>query len=122
MALSPTIVRQIRVEIGTDKDVTDEAVDPPAPLGDLETIYEDIKLGNYSVLRTALAVYRLRLNSFQNKAFDATAGGSLFARSQRGRFLARRVAELAILVDYTLKGSNVSTVSANTPSEGSEFA
>jgi len=113
MSLAQTIIDRIRDEIGMDQDVTDAAAVPPAPLGDLETIYIDEDRGNFSTLRTALIVYRRRLNSMQARSFDATAGGSLMARSQRVRMLQRRVKELEILVDYTLKGSNQGVLSTH---------
>ena len=106
MALAETIINQIRDEIGQDQDVTDVAVVPAAPLGDLETIYTDVNRGNLSTLRTALVVWKQRLAGVQSRSFDATAGGSLMARSQRVRYLQRRVKELELLVDYTLKGTN----------------
>lgn len=111
MALAQTIIDRIRDEIGQDLDVTDEAISPAAPLGDLETIYTDTDRGNLSTLRTALIVWKRRLAGVQAKSFDVTAGGSLLARSQRMRFLQRRVKELEILVDYTLKGVNESVQS-----------
>jgi len=113
MALAQTIIDRIRDEIGMDQDVTDVAAIPPAPLGDLETIYIDTLRGNSSTLRTALIVYRRRLNSMQARSFDATAGGSLMARSQRVRMLQRRVKELELLVDYTLKGTNQGVLSTH---------
>ena len=112
MALATTIINQIRDEIGQDLDVTDEVLAEPAPLGDLETIYDDVNRGNSSILRTALIVWKGRLASMQARSFDATAGGRLLARSQRIRFLQRRVKELELLVDYTLVGINQSLVTA----------
>lgn len=111
MPLAQTIIERIRDEIGPDQDVTDIAVTPAAPLGDLETIYVDVNRGNSSTLRTALIVWRRRLANVQSKSFDATAGGSLMARSQRARFLQRRVKELELLVDYTIKGTNQDVLS-----------
>lgn len=121
MALAQDIIEQIRDEIGPDTDVTDEA--PAGPLGDLETIYTSVDRGNYSTLRTALIVWKRRLAAYQSRAHDATAGGSLMARSQRARFLQRRVAELSLLVDYTLKGVNQEVLSNFQQSEDSaEFS
>jgi len=119
MALDQTIIDQIRDEIGPDLDVTD--ADPPGPLGDLETIYTDTDRGNFSTLRTALIVWKRRLASLQSRSFDATAGGSLMARSQRVRYLQRRVKELELLVDYTLKGTQSTVTPANTVTEDAEF-
>ena len=112
MALATTIVNQIRDEIGQDLDVSDAPINEPPPLGDLETIYNDENRGNSSVLRTALIVWKGRLASMQARSFDATAGGRLLARSQRIRFLQRRVKELELLVDYSLVGINQSLVTA----------
>ena len=109
MPLAQDIIDRIRDEIGTDLDVTDET--PAGPLGDLETIYLNVNRGNYSTLRTALIVWKRRLAAYQSRSHDATAGGSLMARSQRARFLQRRVAELSLLVDYTLKGNNMEVLS-----------
>jgi hypothetical protein len=121
MALSAEIINEIRDEIGPDTDVTDEA--PAGPIGDLETIYTSANRGNYSTLRTALIVWKRRLAAYQSRSHDATAGGSLMARSQRARFLQRRVKELELLVDYTLKGVNQDVNSGYEQSEdGSEFS
>lgn len=106
MALSQDIIDRIRDEVGNDLDVSDIAETPPAPIGDLESIYTNVNRGNYSTLRTALIVWKRRLAAVQSRSFDATAGGSLMARSQRVRYLQRRVKELELLVDYTLKGVN----------------
>ncbi len=124
MALATTIINQIRDEIGSDLDVSDAVLAEPAPLGDLETIYDDENRGNSSVLRTALIVWKGRLANMQSRSFDATAGGRLLARSQRIRFLQRRVKELELLVDYTLVGVNQSLVTAVSVAEdavSSEF-
>ncbi|MDK1103812.1 MAG: hypothetical protein QGD93_09390 [Actinomycetota bacterium] len=121
MALAITIINKIRDEIGSDLDVTDVAVSPSAPIGDLETIYMDLTRGNKSVLRTALIVWRRRLADMQLRSFDVTAGGSLLARSQRVRYMQRRVKELEILIDFTLKGVNQTIVTANTPLETAEL-
>ena len=122
MALSADILEQIRDEIGPDQDVTDAT--PAGPIGDLETIYISVNRGNYSILRTALIVWKRRLASYQSRAHDATAGGSLMARSQRARFLQRRVKELELLVDYTLKGVNQEVVGnyEQNEDEGAEFS
>ena len=112
MALSTDIIRRIRIEVGETQDVTDEATSPAAPVGDLESLYNDVEIGNGNVLRTALAVWRKRLMNMSSGAFDATAGGRLMARSQEVRYAQRRVKELALLVDYTLKGVN-DTVKSN---------
>lgn len=122
MALAQTIIDQIRDEIGDDLDVADEALGEPAPLGDLETIYTDENRGNSSVLRTALIVWKKRLAKMQSRSFDATAGGRLLARSQRIRFLQRRVKELELLVDYSLVGINQSLNTAVAVAEDAAVA
>lgn len=111
MALAQTIIDRIRDEVGNDEDVSDAALTPSAPIGDLESIYTNADRGNYSTLRTALIVWKRRLANMQARSFDATAGGSLMARSQRIRYLQRRVKELELLVDYTLKGTNQEVLS-----------
>ena len=123
MALTDSIINLIRDEIGPDLDVSDAAISPdPAPLGDLETIYVDADRGNYSTLRTALIVWKRRLAAMQSRSFDATAGGQLFARSLRVRYLQRRVKDLELLVDYTLVGANQTTIAPNmVPSNDAEF-
>ena len=112
MPLAVAIVERIRDEIGPDLDVSDEATSPPAPLGDLETIYIDTDRGNESTLRTAYIVWKRRLGAIQARSFDATASGSLMARSQRARFIQRRIKELELLVDFTLVSIN-QTVKSN---------
>lgn len=122
MALDQTIIDRIRDEIGNDEDVTDEVEVPAAPLGDLETIYTNVDRGNYSTLTTALIVWKRRLAAVQSGSFDVTAGGRLLARSQRIRFYQRRIKQLEILVDYTLKGRNQSVQSTyQQDSESAEF-
>ena len=121
MALSQSIINQIRDEIGEDLDVSDAIITPAAPLGDLETIYTDTDRGNFSTLRTALIVWKKRLANMQGRSFDATAGGRLLARSQRVRFLQRRVKELELLVDYTLTGTNLTVLAPNQDTESAEF-
>ncbi len=121
MALTQTILDQIRDEIGPDLDVTDEA--PVGVLGvDLETIYTDATRGNLSVLRTALIVWRRRLGAMQSRSFDVTTGGALYTRSQRIKFIQRRIKELEILIDYTLVGVNQSLVSAVKVAEDADTA
>jgi len=123
MALAQTVIDKIRDEIGNDEDVTDVAVTPAAPLGDLETIYLSADRGNYSPLRTALIVWKRRLAAVQSGSFDVTAGGRLLARSQRIRFYQRRVKELELLVDYTPKGVNQEVLSSyRQDTESSEFS
>lgn len=112
MALAQPIIDRIRDEIGTDQDFTDDQ---------LETIYIDTDRGNLSTLRTAYIVWKRRLANLQLRSFDAASGGSYMARSQRVRFVQRRVKELSHIVDFTVKGVNMEVVPANTPLEGAEF-
>ncbi len=106
MALSAEIIRHLRAEVGEDSDVTDEPTTPAALVGDLSTIYTDTAMGNFSVLRTALVVWRKRLMNLNTRSFDATSGGRLLNRSQRIRYTERRIGELSQKVEYTLKGVN----------------
>lgn len=114
MALDPTILRKIRHEIGesyengTDDDDT------------LETIFNDDTEGASSVLVTALIVWRHRLGNLTNRAFDITTEGSLLARSQKIRFIERRIEKLSILVDRTAVGINAEVSGLGT-SEGEGY-
>lgn len=110
MSLAQTVIDQIRDEIGTDPDFTDET--PAGDLGDLETIYNDVNRGDSDVLRTALICWKRRLGAIQSRSFDVTTGGALYSRSQRVRHFQRRIKELEIRVDYTLVGVNQSLISA----------
>lgn len=106
MPLSATILNQIRDEIGSDADYDDAT---------LEQIYIDENRGNYSILNTALIVWRRRLSDLQSRSFDVTTEGSLLARSQRIKFLERQVLRYENITDSTLKGRNAETVgTANT--------
>ncbi len=110
MALSPAIIDRIRDEVGPDQDVTDAV--PVGTLGvDLETIFIDKDRGDFSVLRTAYLVWKRRLAAMQGRAFDMTAGGSLMARSQRMRMIRVEMFRLALIVDFTQKGTNEDVLS-----------
>lgn len=106
MALDPTILRKIRYEVGkeTETNVDDDDT--------IETIFNDSDEGNSSVLVTALIVWRSRLGSLTDRAFDITTEGSLLSRSQKIRFIERRIKELELLVDDTPKGHNAESVGA----------
>ena len=106
MALDPSILRKIRHEIGSE---TETGVDDDSTL---ETIFNDVDEGNSSVLVTALIVWRHRLANLNERAFDMTTEGSLLSRSQRVRFMERRIKELELIVDDTPKGHNASVVGA----------
>lgn len=100
MALQPSILRKIRYEIGSSVETGVDDDDT------LEVIYNDVDEGNSSVLVTALIVWRHRLANLTERAFDMTTEGSLLSRSQKVRFIERRIKELSLLVDDTPRGSN----------------
>ena len=112
MTLDPLIVDLIRDEIGNDTDFSDNIPSTPPQLDSLEKIYDDPNRGDSNVLRTALICWRRRLNSLQERSFDIITEGSLLSRSQRIKFLERRILNLATLVDTTQKGKNMSTISS----------
>ncbi len=122
MALATAVIDQIRDEVGPDLDVTDEV--PVGPLGiDLETMYLDTQRGNFSTLRTAYLVWKRRLAAMQGRSFDMTAGGSLMARSQRMRMIRVEMFRLALIVDFTQKGTNQNVLSKFQQEEtGTELA
>jgi hypothetical protein len=122
MALSAAIIARIRDEIGPDLDVTDAT--PVGPLGiDLETIFTDTDRGDFSILRTAYLVWKNRLAAIQGRSFDMTAGGSLMARSQRMRMIRVEMFRLALIVDFTQKGTNENMLSKFEQEEtGTEFS
>lgn len=106
MALDPTILRKIRYEVGKE---TETGVDDDDTI---ETIFNDEDEGNSSVLVTALIIWRSRLGSLTDRAFDITTEGSLLSRSQKIRFIERRIKELELLVDDTPKGHNAASIGA----------
>ncbi len=112
MVLDPLIVDLIRDEIGNDTDFSDSNPSAPPQLDALEKIYKDVNRGNSNVLRTALICWRRRLHSLQERSFDIITEGSLLSRSQRIKFLERKISDLATLVDTTQKGKNMTTVSS----------
>ncbi len=112
MTLDPLIVDLIRDEIGNDTDFSNSTPSTPPQLDSLEKIYDDPNRGDSNVLRTALICWRRRLNSLQERSFDIITEGSLLSRSQRIKFLERRILNLATLVDTTQKGKNMSTISS----------
>lgn len=101
MALSASILAQIRNEIGddTELDVADDAT--------IEAIYVDVDQGNFSILNTAYLVWKKRLTNYQSRSFDVATAGELLSRSQRVKFLQGRVNELRLLVDTTKRASVV---------------
>lgn len=110
MALDPTILRKIRYEIGTSyhTGVDDDAT--------LEVIFNDEDEGNSSVLVTALIVWRRRLAEFTNASYDVTTEGSLMSRSQRIKFIERRIQELENKVETTLTGTNMTVTGSGASS------
>lgn len=114
MALSASILRKIRHEVGksefTGIDDDDE----------LEVIFNDADEGNSSVLVTAYIVWRHRLAELSTRAFDVATEGSLLSRNQRIRYMERRVAELAVVADGTLKAENMTVRSPSVVSGDSE--
>jgi hypothetical protein len=92
MALSNSILGQIRAEIG---DQTVSGVDDDMTI---ETIYEDTGRGNSSVKMTAWYVWKRRLSDLQSRSFDVTTGGALLSRSQRVRHIQTRIAELEFAI------------------------
>ena len=122
MVLSQEIIDRIRDELGPDQDVTDAV--PVGSLGvDLETIFIDKDRGNFSILRTAYLVWKRRLAAMQARSFDMTAGGSLNARSQRMRMIRVEMFRLALLVDFTQKGTSQSVLSKKQQEiPGTEFS
>ena len=110
MVLSQEIIDRIRDEVGPDQDVTDAV--PVGSLGiDLETTFINKDRGDFSILRTAYLVWKRRLAAMQGRAFDMTAGGSLMARSQRMRMIRVEMFRLALIVDFTQKGTNEDVLS-----------
>lgn len=117
MALDPVILRKIRYEIGASYEIGTDDDDT------LEDIFLDEDEGNGSVLVTALIVWRHRLGNLTERSFDITTEGSLLSRSQKVRFIERRIKELELLVDDTGKGHNAVVVGLGTFNieDGTEF-
>jgi len=111
MVLNPLTVDLIRDEIGNDADFSDDIPHASPQLDSLENIYNNTNRGNSNVLRTALICWRRRLNSLQERSFDVITEGSLLSRSQRIKFLERKILKLETLVDTTQKGKNMTILS-----------
>jgi len=118
MALDVGIVALIRDEIGNDTDFADDIPHTGTQLDSLENIYTDTERGKSNVLRTALICWRRRLFSLQERSFDIITEGSLLSRNQRIKFMERRIEELELLVDTTLKGKNMTIESSVAGSVG----
>ncbi len=111
MALTTSTIALIRDEIGNDTDFADADPSVSPQLDSLENIYNDANRGNSNILRTALICWRRRLNSLQERSFDIITEGSLLSRSQRIKFLERKILKLEMLVDTTQKGKSGTVVS-----------
>ena len=113
MTLDPLTVDLIRDEIGNDADFSDNIDDfAPPQLESLEKIFDDPNRGGSNVLITALICWRRRRDNLQERSFDIITEGSLLSRSQRIKFMERRILKLEMLVDTTQKGKNMSTISS----------
>ena len=111
MALAVGTIALIRDEIGNDTDFSDADPAIGDQLDSLENIYSDSNRGDSNILRTALICWRRRLNSLQERSFDIITEGSLLSRSQRIKFLERKIMKLEVLVDTTQKGKSMSIIS-----------
>jgi hypothetical protein len=118
VTLNPATVALIRDEIGNDTDFSDNIPHTSPQLDSLENIYTDADRGKSNVLRTALICWRRRLFSLQERSFDVITEGSLLSRNQRIKFMERRIEELELLVDTTLKGKNMTIQSSVAGSTG----
>lgn len=109
MPLDASIIARIRDEIGSDDDFSNDAPHVVPQLDSLEDIYEDSERGGSSILRTAWVVWKRRLAEMQQRAFDITTEGSLLNRSQKVKFMERRIHELGSIVgvDETQTGRNM---------------
>ncbi|KKN06735.1 hypothetical protein LCGC14_1074190 [marine sediment metagenome] len=117
MALSASILRKIRHEIGLSFQTgTDDDAQ-------LELVFNDVDEGNSSVLVTALIVWRERLANLTTRSFDVTTEGSLLSRSQMIRMAERRIKELELVADETAKGINAVVVGPGSQDNviGTEF-
>ncbi len=111
MALTTATIALIRDEIGNDTDFADADPAVSPQLDSLENIFNDTDRGDSNILRTALICWRRRLNSLQERSFDIITEGSLLSRSQRIKFLERRILKLETLIDTTQKGKSMTIVS-----------
>jgi len=111
MALAVGTIALIRDEIGNDTDFADADPAGTDQLDSLENIYSDSNRGDSNILRTALICWRRRLFNLQERSFDIITEGSLLSRSQRIKFLERKIMKLEVLVDTTQKGKSMSIIS-----------
>jgi len=100
MALTASILAQIRDRIGTATDFADD---------DLNDIYTDANRGGSSVVQTAIVVWTRRLADLTDRSFDAATAGSLVTRSQRVAYIERRIKHLqTLLPDGDYRGQDAS--------------
>ncbi len=111
MALTTSTIALIRDEIGNDTDFADADPAVSPQLDSLENIYNDANRGNSNILRTGLICWRRRLNSLQERSFDIITEGSLLSRSQRIKFMERKILKLEVLIDTTQKGKSGTIIS-----------
>lgn len=120
MALDTAIVDLIRDEIGNDADFSDDTPHASPQLDSLENIYNNVNRGNSNVLRTGLICWRRRLFNLQERSFDIITEGALLSRSQRIKFIERKIKNLEVLVDTTQKGKNM-TINSSVVVTDAEF-
>ena len=120
MTLNPAIATLIRDEIGGDADFNNNSPHTGSQLGNLEDIYNTEARGGSNVLVSALICWRLRLFNLQERSFDIITEGSLLSRSQRIKFIERKIKNLEALVDTTQKGKNM-TVNSSVVTTDAEF-
>ena len=120
MALDVAIVALIRDEIGNDMDFSDDTPAVSPQLDSLENIYNDTNRGKSNVLRTAVICWRRRLFNLQERSFDIITEGALLSRSQRIKFMERKIKNLEALVDTTQKGKNM-TINSSVVVTDAEF-
>ena len=114
MSLDPQIISLIRDEIGDDSpDFVDNIVDfdPANNWDSLEAIYTDEDRGNYTILGTAVIVWRRRLANHRLRAYDVSKEGNWYAFSQKTRFLQGMVAKYESLTGQRQQSRNVSVLS-----------
>ncbi len=114
MALDPDIVTLIRDEVTYSNDYVDNITDltgDAGELGSLEAIYISEDRGNFSILGTALIVWRNREAAQWKRSFDVSKEGNWMARSQQTRFIKERVRHFEAITGQGKKGKNMSILS-----------
>jgi hypothetical protein len=119
MALSTEIISLLRDEVGDDTDFVDNIVDFDANqhVDSLENIYTDTDRGNFTILGTAVIVWRRRYANHVRRAFDVSKEGNWYARSQQTRYLAGQVARYEALVGQGRTSRN-QTITSEAESAG----